>query len=436
MSLTSFAVFVLVATLGLQMRLACQDDSPPSRPAAENPDLTALLARIDKTRGTPKSDPPLSLRVEGTYTVVIDGAAGGQPVAKGAFRESFVGTDQARHTSEMGPMGALERGLVGDLAWEVDPAMGAKIHRGANAAVVRRFFAVLRGDSPRKLYQSFEWLHAEAIDGREHRAVRMVAAEGPPDIWFVDADGVVSRVEMYLPAPESADATFAIDDGMRARIGFADWKDVDGVQRAYTRTIRMGYATVSMTCTKITSPAKIEAKTFAPPAAIEKLEPAATGPAFGADGKTNYQIIAREAQPVASIRIKCKPSEISTQLAVLLPEIMAHLNASGAAMAGAPYSRYHAFGPDEMDLEAGIPVREAIPEKGRIKNGTLPAGRTVTCWHIGPYHDLSKAHAALQAHMNSEKLVARGGPWEVYWTDPGMVPDSSKWRTQIFAPIE
>ena len=29
-----------------------------------------------------------------------------------------------------------------------------------------------------------------------------------------------------------------------------------------------------------------------------------------------------------------------------------------------------------------------------------------------------------------------GGAWEVYWTDPGVVPDSSKWRTQLFMPIE
>ena len=41
-----------------------------------------------------------------------------------------------------------------------------------------------------------------------------------------------------------------------------------------------------------------------------------------------------------------------------------------------------------------------------------------------------------RSHLTEQKLKARGGVFEVFWTDPGMVPDPAKWRTQIFAPIE
>jgi effector-binding domain-containing protein len=161
-----------------------------------------------------------------------------------------------------------------------------------------------------------------------------------------------------------------------------------------------------------------------------------TAAAFGPDGAPNFRVVEKQAQPVASIRIKCKPSEISEQLSILLPEVMAHLTATGAKMAGAPFSRYHSFGPDEIDLEAGIPVKQPIDEKGRIKNSELPAGKAVSCMHVGPYEQLSKAHEGLMQYAKQHELKQRGGQWEIYWTDPGMVPDPKKWRTELFLPIE
>jgi effector-binding domain-containing protein len=154
------------------------------------------------------------------------------------------------------------------------------------------------------------------------------------------------------------------------------------------------------------------------------------------DSRPGYQVLDREAQPVASIRLKVRPADLSATLTVVYPEIMGHLNAEGAQIAGPPFSRYHAMGGDEIDLEAGLPVTKPIAEKGRIKNGVLPGGKTVIGWHIGPYDKLKVAHEALQAHLAAEKLKSRGGPWEVYWTDPGVVPDPAKWRTQLFMPIE
>ena len=81
-------------------------------------------------------------------------------------------------------------------------------------------------------------------------------------------------------------------------------------------------------------------------------------------------------------------------------------------------------------------MQAPIAAKGRIANSELPGGRAATCWHVGPYEKLTEAHAGLQAWLAANKLTSRGGVWEVYWTDPGMVADKSKYRTQLFAPIE
>jgi effector-binding domain-containing protein len=202
------------------------------------------------------------------------------------------------------------------------------------------------------------------------------------------------------------------------------------------RTLVMGPATVTTTFEKVTVGAAIADAKFTPPPAVAKARAAAPQRAFDADGKPVYQVEERAAQRVASIRTKIKPAEIATTLSVLLPEVFEHVRMVGGKTAGPPFARYHAVSETEIDIEAGLPVHAPIEAKGRVANSELPAGKAVTCWHIGPYDKLAAAHAGLQAHLAAQKLQARGGCWEVYWTDPGMVEDTSKWRTQLFAPIQ
>jgi effector-binding domain-containing protein len=394
--------------------------------------VDALLAKVAAARPT-KAGAPATLQIEGTYEVAIPDLP--DPV-KGPFREIYAGKDLARQTSDMGPFGAMEKGLQRDLVWEVDPSMGAKIRHGTDASAMRRFFALMRGDDPRSTYRSIERTGTKAIDGRDCTALRMTPAEGKPDVWYVDAEGRVVRVETALPAPESAAAAFGMDDLMPAEISFADWRTVDGALLPHKRVMTMGPASVTSTCTKVTLGGAIDVAKFAPPEAVNKLDKTPVVPAFGSDGKPNYQVLERQAQPVASIRCKIKPTEIATQLAIMLPEVMAHINAVGGRMAGAPFSRYHSFTDEEIDIEAGIPVLAPFTAKGRVQNSELPACKAVMCWHVGPYEKLTEAHAGLSAYLDQNKLKARGGPWEIYWTDPGMVPDPAKWKTQLFAPIE
>ncbi len=399
-----------------------------------DPQLDELLAKVAKARVLTAPGKPATLQLEGRYTVAFGGQP--EPVARGLVRELFAGTDRARSTSDMGPMGSMEQGVDGDTVWALDPHLGAKVHRGTHAAATRRYFAVLRGDDPRTLYRKIERAGSATIGGRELTTLRMTPAEGEPDTWHVDADGTVARVDIALPAPESADAAFALDDLMPAQVTFAAWRDVDGGRFPMQRTLVMGPATVTTTFDEVTVGAAIADTKFAPPAAVAKARGTVSLPAFDADGRPVYQIVERAAQPVASIRTKVAPAAIATTLSVLLPEVYEHIKAVGGKPAGPPFARYHAVSATEIDIEAGLPVHAPIEPKGRVANSELPAGRTVTGWHVGPYDQLAAAHAGLQAHLATRKLKPRGGCWEVYWTDPGMVEDQSKWRTQLFAPIE
>jgi effector-binding domain-containing protein len=81
-------------------------------------------------------------------------------------------------------------------------------------------------------------------------------------------------------------------------------------------------------------------------------------------------------------------------------------------------------------------VKAAIQPKGRVKAAVLPAGKAVVAWHLGPYEKLGDTHARIQAYCEEHGLEQRAAPWEEYWTDPGMEPDPSKWRTKIVMPVK
>lgn len=411
--------------------------TPSSSPKPVDPAVEALLAKMAGKRGAAKPGKDTTIVLQGSYVVTFQGVG---EVAKGALREIWLGADMARSTSDVAPRGTMEKGIAGELVWEVDPQMGACVRRGADAGAVRRYFALLRGDDPRTLYRTIEPAGSEKVDGRDCTVLKLTPAEGKADTWFVDGDGALLRVDTALAAPESADAAFGMGDQMDTRITFVDWHDTTGGRFPKQRVLVMGQAKVTSTFATATVGDKLDAAAFAPPESVTKAaaKAADTKPAFGADGKPNYQIVEMKAQAVASIRTKVKVTEISTQLAVLLPEVGLQLAASGVRPAGAPFARYHAVADGEVDLEAGIAVSKPIQEsdKSRVKNSELPAGKAVSCWHIGPYDQLGVTRAALTAHLAAEKQKARGGVWAVFWTDPGMVPDPAKWKTQLFAPIE
>lgn len=422
--LRACAAAVLVLALGEASPAVCQDDA----------EVKALVAKIDAWRSKAK-DASANLSIEGTFTVSFEGVPAAGFEMKGTFRQFYSGASLVRTTADLGEHGVLESGCTADLVWEIDPTSGARTLAGAPASSMRRSYAIARGASPRELYARIDSKGSEVIEGRAHVRLVMTPADGKADTWYVDGEtGCVARIDAFLPQSEGTQLVWGFEPEIETQLVLGDWKEVGGVKHAHRRALKMGPATFTFVCTKIETGASIDEKRFQPPDSVRRSPPVAAPAAATAAGI--YEVKEKQSQPVASVRVKCKPADIGATLATVYPEIGAHLNAIGSRMTGLPFSRYHAFTADEVDVEAGFPVAKPIAEKGRIKNGELPAGKVVQAWHVGPYEKLSDAHEALRAHLAKKGLKARGGLWEVYWTDPGMVPDSAKWRTQLFAPIE
>ena len=151
-----------------------------------------------------------------------------------------------------------------------------------------------------------------------------------------------------------------------------------------------------------------------------------------------YQVDVRKVPPqdVMSIRVQCHVAELGAILSEILPEVWRYIRRNGVTPSGPPFTRYHGFENDRVDIEGGMPVPNPLPAEGRVVPGRLPGGEVATTIHLGPYDKLPDAHDALNAWLNEHQRDSAGAQWEVYWTDPGLEPDPHKWKTELMWPIK
>lgn len=126
-----------------------------------------------------------------------------------------------------------------------------------------------------------------------------------------------------------------------------------------------------------------------------------------------------------------------------LPQVFARLGELGAPPAGAPYGRYHAFGPDAVDVEIGVPTAAPVDAlapldqcaSGEVGASELPGGPAAVLLHLGPYDTLPQGYERLGAWVEEQGHTAGAGPWESYVDDPGAVADATRLRTEIVWPL-
>ena len=94
-----------------------------------------------------------------------------------------------------------------------------------------------------------------------------------------------------------------------------------------------------------------------------------------------------------------------------------------------------------MVMEVGFPTATQLAGDGRVRTGTIPAGRFATLIHTGPYDGLYQANVALGEWLGKQGIPhpmpeAAPGEYdaallEIYGTDPAEEPDPQKWETEV-----
>jgi effector-binding domain-containing protein len=156
-------------------------------------------------------------------------------------------------------------------------------------------------------------------------------------------------------------------------------------------------------------------------------------------GTMEYQVSVRESapQPILSVRGHTSVGEMPGFFAEAYRDIFERLGELGVHPAGPPLSIYHDpdFREDDVDVEVGVPVPEAVDGTGRLVGRTLPGGPIATTVHAGSYELLGPAYRSLAAWTQEHGHEMAGPPREVYLNSPTEVKDPSELRTELVWPI-
>lgn len=406
------------------------------------PDAAELLDRRETKLG------PLEKR-SAARGLVVNGTLDMKGCPEGTTFEELhragPGEERVLFALTMEGWGTTWQGTDGKVSWTTDPGFGVSIQEGVEQMAVRRVWAIQRSTPWRALYRSAKTIGEAERDGRALLELELTPSEGKNERWFVDpATLELARVAVVYPNPTGG--------VLPMEWTFDDWRAVDGILYPHQRgqVVQGGVAPagpdksdalamrITYTCTSIRHET-IELARIAPPPEVAAAiaDPKLRTPAPPKDPLA-CSLDTLAAEHIAAVRVTCDADKVSATLASIFPEVVGVIQAQGAEMTGPPFSRYHEIdvAANKIDVEAGIAVKAPITASGRVKPSELPSGRAAMTWHTGSYHELQKSYDRLGAWMKQQGLTARGGFWEIYWTDPGLEPDPSTWRTQLLWPVE
>jgi effector-binding domain-containing protein len=153
------------------------------------------------------------------------------------------------------------------------------------------------------------------------------------------------------------------------------------------------------------------------------------------------RIVELTPQPSVAVRLQQPMTELDlgALFDIHLPNIADQIANLGGEPAGAPYGRYHQFGPDRVDVEIGIPVAMPVAnlrpladcEAGEMGSSELPGGEAAVGVPRGPYDTLPGAYDALHDWIHAQGRDEGPGPWESYIDDPSEVSDPTQLRTEV-----
>ena len=144
---------------------------------------------------------------------------------------------------------------------------------------------------------------------------------------------------------------------------------------------------------------------------------------------------------VMTISDSATSSDISQKFGELYGEIGEEVKKQGLQQSGPVFAIYdnvqhNADGSMKFWFKAGVPVDKKGKDGGRVKYWETTSGNAVKCNYYGGYSNMEPCHDAINKYITDNGKTIIGAPWEVYITDPGSEPDSTKWLTEIYYPVQ
>ena len=150
----------------------------------------------------------------------------------------------------------------------------------------------------------------------------------------------------------------------------------------------------------------------------------------------SYEVTLDEqaALPTLVVRTRTSVQNLPNALGQAYGAVSGYLGGLGQVPAGPPFSAYYNADMEDLDVEIGFPVAQALPGEGEVQAGRMQGGTVAMCRHVGPYSKIGPAYEALTAWMAENRYELAGPAYEIYLNDPGVTPHSQL-QTQVIFPV-
>jgi len=150
--------------------------------------------------------------------------------------------------------------------------------------------------------------------------------------------------------------------------------------------------------------------------------------------KPGINVVEHEAIHGMAIRRTVPRADLPRFFSEAYARISDYIDRKGGKVAGAPFATYYGFGPEMVDVEAGLPavfdVLENLPAaEGDIHPVDYPGGEAVEYVYFGPYDGVDTAYGEIDRWLKEQGKHAEGPPSEVYVSEPQ--GDPAHWETHI-----
>ncbi len=146
------------------------------------------------------------------------------------------------------------------------------------------------------------------------------------------------------------------------------------------------------------------------------------------------ETIIRPAQPALSVRTRASVDELPGIIGGVYAQILAYVAEQGQAAPVEAFVGYYNLDMQDLDLEIGFTVTQAIPGREQIQASEIPAGEYAACLYTGPYEAMEPAYSALQEHIAGMGRQASGIAYEFYLNGPDQAPPEL-YQTRILFPL-
>lgn len=140
-------------------------------------------------------------------------------------------------------------------------------------------------------------------------------------------------------------------------------------------------------------------------------------------------------QDLAVIHLTVTLAEMMKVFGPAIGEVVAALQAQGAAPAGPVVAHHHRNPSDTFDFDVGFPVAAPIQPAGRVKPAVRAAATLARCVHTGGYEELDQAWRAFHAWLDAQKVKTGTELWETYLVGPEGGGAASSYRTELARPV-